>query len=404
MRLAIASLRYNVAAMRTRRLASLLSLVLLLALGLAACAGDDGPIKIGGLYALTGEEAAIDLPSANGARLAVKEINAAGGVPGRQVRLDLWDSKYAKDVAVQGAQKLVNDDRFVTVIGFNDPDSVLWTAPTAQAAGVPFVTSGATSPQLPAQVGDRMFLACFGDNVQAAVGAEFGFKTFGKTAALLWDNGTDYTKLLAGYFKARFTQLGGAIILDDQFADAAKDFSAQITRIKALPRQPDFYFVSAMPYNVGPFVKQFRAAGLTGPVVGGDGYDTPDLIGVAGPAARDVYFTTHALVDSTLGNDAMKRFITAYKAEFGKEPENAFAALGYDSVRLVVDAIKRAGSADPGAIKRALEATRDFPAITGLITLTPESHVPLKGVTVIAEKGGKYTLAAELVPWEVPAP
>ena len=131
-----------------------------------------------------------------------------------------------------------------------------------------------------------MFLACFGDNVQAAVGAEYAFKKFGKNAYFLWDKGVEYTTLLGQYFKARFTELGGTIALEDSYDDKATDFSAQITKIKALSPQPDFYYVAAMPYNIGPLVKQFRDAGITGPIVGGDGYDTPDLVKVAGPATE----------------------------------------------------------------------------------------------------------------------
>jgi branched-chain amino acid transport system substrate-binding protein len=250
-----------------------------------------------------------------------------------------------------------------------------------------------------------MFLACFGDNVQAAVGAEYSYDTFGHNAYFLWDKGIEYTTLLGKYFKERFTELGGTIALEDSYEDAATDFSAQIAKIKALSPQPDFYYVAAMPYNIGPLVKQFRDAGITGPIVGGDGYDTPDLLSVAGAAnAENVYFTTHALMDATGGTEGIKKFITEYNAEYGHDPENAFAALGYDTVYLLVDAIKRAGSTDSAAVKAAIEATKDFKGITGAITFSADSHVPQKGVTMIAVKGGKFTLGAEVVPVKVPAP
>ena len=385
----------------------LFALAVIASLLLAACGGGPattGPIKIGGGFALTGAESSLDVPAANGAKLALKEINAAGGVLGRQVELVIHDSQYKMDVTAQIAKQFVEQDQVVAVIGFTDTDSVLASGPTIQAAGLPFITAGATSPKLPTQVGDKMFLACFGDNVQAAVGAEYGFKNYGKTAYLLWDKGVEYTTLLSGYFKARFTELGGTIALEDSYETAATDFSAQIAKVKALPQQPDFYFISAMPYNVGPVVKQFRDAGLTGPIIGGDGYDTPDLVSVAGSAAENVFFTTHALMDATGGTEGIKKFIAAYKTEYGHDPENAFAALGYDTMYLIVDAIKRAGSTDPAAIKKAIEETKNFPGITGSITFSPEAHVPQKGVTVIAIKDGKFTLGAELVPEKVPAP
>jgi branched-chain amino acid transport system substrate-binding protein len=363
-----------------------------------------GTIKIGGGFALTGDEASLDVPAANGAKLAVKEINAAGGVNGSKIDFIIHDSQYKPDVTLQTAKQFVEQDKVPLMIGYTDTDSVTAAGGPFQAAKIPFITVGATSPKIPSQVGDMMFLACFGDNVQAAVGAEYSFKTFGKNAYFLWDKGVEYTTLLGAYFESRFKELGGTILLKDSYEDKATDFSAQITKIKALPTKPDFYYVAAMPYNVGPLVKQFRDAGIDGPIVGGDGYDTPDILTVAGKAADNVFFTTHALMDATGGTDGIKKFMAAYKTEYGHDPENAFAALGYDTVYLMVDAIKRAGSTDSAAVKTALEATKDFKGITGSITLSASSHVPQKGVTVIAIKGGKFTLGAEVVPEKVPAP
>src|SRR5918912_2568831 len=295
------------------------------------------------------------------------------------------------DVTAQIANQFVEQDKVVGVIGFTDTDSVLASGPTIQTAGLPFITAGATSPKIPSQVGDKMFLACFGDNVQAAAGAEYGFKNYGKNAYLLLDKGVEYTTLLAAYFKARFTELGGTLVLEDQYEDKATDFSAQITKIKALSPQPNFYYIAAMPYNVGPVVKQFRDAGLTAPIVGGDGYDTPDILTVAGPAAENVYFSTHALMDPSGGTEGIKKFIAAYKAEYGHDPENAFAALGYDTLYLLADTIKRAGSTEAAAIQKAIEATKNFAGITGSISFSSQAHVPQKGVTIIAVKGGKFT-------------
>ena len=360
------------------------------------------PIKVGGGFALTGAESALDLPAANGAQLAVKEINAAGGVLGRPLELVVRDSKYEMDVTASIAKQFVEEDKVVAVVGFTDSDSVLASGPIIQKAGIPFITAGATSPKLPDQIGDLLWLACFGDNVQAAAGAEYGYNTFGKSAYLLIDKGVEYTTLLGAYFKARYTELGGTLVLEDTYEDSATDFSAQITKLKALETQPDFYYIAAMPYNVGPVVKQLREAGLNGPVIGGDGYDTPDLVSVAGAASENVYFTTHALMDKDLGTDGIKKFIEAYNKEYTHDPENAFAALGYDAVYLLADAITRAGGTDAAAIQKAMNETKDYKAITGSITFS-DSRVPQKGVTMILVKDGKFTLAAEIVPEKVPS-
>jgi len=370
--------------------------------GSGAAAG--GTITIGGGFALTGDESALDLPASNGAKLAVKEINAAGGLLGKQINFIVHDSQYKMDVTAQTAKQFVEQDKVPLFIGYTDTDSVLASGPTFQNAKIPFITVGATSPKIPTQVGDMMFLACFGDNVQAAVGAEYSYEKFGHNAYFLWDKGVEYTTLLGQYFKSRFTELGGTIALEESYDDKATDFSPQIAKIKALSPKPDFYYVAAMPYNIGPIVKQFRDAGIDGPIVGGDGYDTPDLLTVAGAAADNVYFTTHALMDATGGTDGIKKFMAAYKTEYQHDPENAFAALGYDTVYLLADAVKRANGTDSAAVKTALEATKDFKGITGSVTFSADAHVPQKGVTMIAVKGGKFTLGAEVVPQKVPAP
>jgi branched-chain amino acid transport system substrate-binding protein len=372
--------------------------------GSGAAGGGGGTITIGGGFALTGDESALDLPAANGAKLAVKEINANGGVLGKQINLIVHDSQYKMDVTAQTAKEFVEQDKVPLMIGYTDTDSVLASGPTFQAAKIPFITVGATSPKIPSQVGDMMFLACFGDNVQAAVGAEYSYDKFGHNAYFLWDKGVEYTTLLGAYFKSRFTELGGTIALEESYDDKATDFSPQIAKIKALSTKPDFYYIAAMPYNIGPIVKQFRAAGITGPIVGGDGYDTPDLLTVAGSAADNVFFTTHALMDATGGTDGIKKFMVAYKTEYTHDPENAFAALGYDTVYLLADAIKRANGTDSAAVKAALEGTKDFKGITGSVTFGANVHVPQKGVTMIAVTGGKFTLGAEVVPQKVPAP
>jgi branched-chain amino acid transport system substrate-binding protein len=397
--------------MRSTVWGKLLGLGTVLVLVLGACSNGPGgsgstgaTITIGGGFALTGDESALDLPAANGAKLAVKEINAAGGILGKQINFIVHDSQYKMDVTAQTAKQFVEQDKVPLFIGYTDTDSVLASGPAFQAAKVPFITVGATSPKIPSQVGDMMFLACFGDNVQAAVGAEYSYEKFGHNAYFLWDKGVEYTTLLGKYFATRFKELGGTILLEESYDDKATDFSAQIAKIKALPTKPDFLYVAAMPNNVGPIVKQFRDAGIEAPIVGGDGYDTPDLVKVAGDSTSKVFFTTHALMDATVGTDGIKKFMAAYKAEYSHDPENAFAALGYDTVYLLADAVKRANGTDSAAVKTALEGTKGFKGITGAVTFSADAHVPQKGVTIIDIEGGKLTLAGEVVPQKVPAP
>jgi branched-chain amino acid transport system substrate-binding protein len=194
------------------------------------------------------------------------------------------------------------------------------------------------------------------------------------------------------------------VLLEDTYQTGDKDFSAQLTKLKGLRSKPDLLFISSGPDDVGTIVKQVRDAGITQPIMGGDGYDTPLLVEVAGAGAENVYFTTHSLMDAELGTPAVKKFIADYQAEYKTPPENAFAGLGYDTVNLLADAIKRAGSTDPKAIRDALQATKGLAGVTGEISYTAGSRIPQKGVTIIRVKDGKFTLAQELVPQRVPAP
>lgn len=378
------------------------------ATAMPASSASGEPIKIGGGFSLTGGLAALDAPTANGAKLAVAEINAAGGVLGRPLELVVLDGQSDTTTVGNTATQLVEGEKVVALVGYTDSDSVLAAGPIAAQAGIPFITAGATSPNLPAQVGPNLFLSCFGDNVQAAAGAEFAYKNLGfKTSYLLWNKGTEYTKLLGEFFKESWTGLAGAegLLGEDTYQKEDTDFSAQITKIKALSPQPDFLYISAYPDEIGSLVKQMRAAGVTLPIVGGDGYDTPELVKVAGPeASNNVYFSTHSLMDAHAGSELVKKFIPAYNAAYGTDPENAFAALGYDTIYLLADAIKRAGSTNAAAVVAALEQTQGLVAVTGTINFSPASHIPQKGVTMIAIKDGKLTLGAEVVPAVIPAP
>ena len=377
------------------------TILAILALGGLALAQE--PIKIGGAFNLTGALASLDVPAANGAKLAVDQINAAGGVLGRPLELVMYDGKTDPATIANIATQMINGDQVVSIVGFTDSDSALAIGPIAERAEIPYVTVGATSPLLPTQVGEYMFLEPFGDNVQAAVGAEFGAGQFGQSAYLLYDKGTEYTNLLADYFKDAFEHGGGTIVLEDSYSSGDTSFAAQITKLKALATQPDFLFISAMPDDIGTIVKQVRQAGVELPIVGGDGYDTPLLVQVAGDASHDVYFTTHALMteDST---PEVQAFIKAYTDAYGSAPENVFAGLGYDAVNLVADAITRAGDTVPTDIRDALATTKDLPGVTGAITYADGQRVPQKQVTVIGIEDQKLYLAALEAPSYVPAP
>ena len=195
-------------------------MVAVAAAALAGAALAQEPIKIGGAFNMTGALASLDVPAANGAKLAAKEIDAAGGVLGRPLELVLYDGKTDPATITNIATQMISGDHVVAITGFTDSDSALALGPIAQRNKILFVTAGATSPLLPTQIGDYMFLEPFGDNVQAAVGAEFAMKKFGSKAYLLYDKATEYTNLLAGYFQDAFTHNGGMVLLEDSTSPA----------------------------------------------------------------------------------------------------------------------------------------------------------------------------------------
>ena len=260
-------------------------------------------IKIGAPFNVTGALSSLDAPALNGAKLKAKEINAAGGVLGKKIELVVYDTKTDPTVIASRGKPADQPGQGAGRRSASPIPIPCWRwGPIFQTGGVPFVTPGATSPKLPDQIGTDMFLACFGDNVQAAAGAEFVLnKLNGKNVYLLRDNSTEYTTLLAKYFEEAYTHGGGKIVLKDDYKAGDKSFTAQITKLKALPQKPDVLYVSAQPDDIGLVVKQMRQAGVTQPIVGGDGYDTPLLLSVGGKAANNVYFSTHAYMaeDST---------------------------------------------------------------------------------------------------------
>jgi branched-chain amino acid transport system substrate-binding protein len=360
-------------------------------------------IRIGMPANLTGDLSSLDGPMVSGAKLKAQQINAAGGVLGKMLELVIVDTRTDRaTVAAEGKQLIAR--RPAAIVAYTDSDSVLTLGPLAQEAGIPFVTPGATSPKLPGEIGDALFLACFGDNVQAAAGAEFLHRTLrARTVYLLSDTTNVYTTLLSSYFKQAFAHDGGTILLEDTYKADDVSIASQIARLLALPAKPDALYVAALPDDIGPLVKQLRAAGVNQPIVGGDGYDTPLLLGIGGAAANDVYFSTHVYMAED-GTDAVKAFYAAYKAAYGRAPENAFAGLGYDAVGLVAQAIAKAGSAKPTKIRATLATTENFAGITGTVSYRPGSRIPDKSVAIIGVKDGRLSLAAELTPSWVPAP
>jgi branched-chain amino acid transport system substrate-binding protein len=360
---------------------------------------------LGAVYNLSGGQESLDQPSWNGAQLAAAQINAGGGLLGRPVELLVADGRTdATALAAASAQLL--ERKVSALLGLSDTDAVLAAAPPAAAQATLFLTSGATSPKLPEQVPNYLYLVCFGDNDQAAAGAEYAREILkAGSSYVLFDNTSDYTVLLGQYFAQSFAEQAGVVALSADYAGSAgaADLSAQIAVLKALSALPDMLYIAAQPDDVATIVTQFRNAGIAQPIVGGDSYDTGSLLQL-GDLAHDVYYTTHALLVADSPDAAVRQFVADYHAAYGHPPENAFAGLGYDTVMLLADTIRRAGRATRPAIVATLPTTRDFNGVTGAISYDGDSHIPRKTVSVVRVAGGERQLAAQLVPSHVPPP
>lgn len=369
------------------------------AVGLVLPAAAQDKIPIAALYNVSsGGLASLDVPSLNGVRLKAKMINDAGGLlGGRMIEITAIDTKNDTGETATAAKRAVAIPGLAAGIGQSDTTFALAAGPVFQSAGIPFVTSGATSPDLPAMVGGEMFLVPFGDDVQAHAMAEYAYNELGLRTIAVWtDNAMDYTTGLSKYFKERFEALGGTIALEDVYMTTDQDFSALVSRLQST-EGVDALFASSGPDTAGIIVKQVREAGLKLPILAGDGFDTDLVMTVPGASlATDVLFTTHAYVGLETG--VADEFRKAYEAEYGNPPENAFAALGYDAMGLVADAIARANSAEPAAVTKALAGTTGYEAVTGKIAYVGGSQVPSKPVAIMKVDGGEMSFVTTVTP------
>jgi branched-chain amino acid transport system substrate-binding protein len=350
--------------------------------------GGGDKVRIGVFMSLTGDTANFGISSTNGIKMAADEVNSAGGINGKQVELLVQDDRSDASEAATIVTKFVTQDQVHAILGEVASSRSIAAAPIAQNAKIPMLTPSSTNPEV-TKKGDFIFRSCFIDPVQGAAIAQFAAKTLGaKRAALMVDRKQDYSTGLEKVIREVFTKLGGQIVVTQSYQSADQDFNAQITDIKGA--NPEIIFLPGYYGDVGLFAKQARDKGVTIPILGGDGWDSPSLYQIGGAALTGCYFSNHYSPDDA--DPLVQKFVTDYKARYGTVPD-ALAATAYDAARIMFDAIKRANSLDGTAIRNALAATKEFPGVTGKVTFNENRDAVKPIVMIKIEEGGKFVVA-----------
>ena len=369
----------------------------LFAAGLALSCGAEKPtatqsIEIGFFGALTGPQATFALSGRNGAKLAIEEINRSGGVLGKKLELLIEDDRNEPSEAASAVSKLITQNHVVALIGENASSRSLAAAPIAQSYQVPMVSPSSTNVEV-TKKGDYIFRVCFIDPNQGKALALFARQTLhAQTAATLIDAKSDYSVGLAQAFRTEFTAQGGTIIAELKYAEGDSDFHAQLTAIQA--KRPDVLFVPGYYTDAGLIARQARGLGIQATLLGADGWDSPKLVEIGGAAVDGAYFSNHYSVDDP--SPAVRTFVDAFQKAYGAEPDS-IAALSYDAARLVADAIRRAGSTEGKRVRDALASTKDFPGVTGSITMDA-SRNPVKLPVILKIERGRPKFAAAIRP------
>ena len=352
-------------------------------------------IKVGANFELTGNVANYGNATIEGLQLAIDEANEAGGINGKKIELVSVDDKSEAAESINAATKLISDDDVKVIVGPATTGLVLAETQTATDAKVPIIAPCATSPEATVENGKvkpYVFRSCFIDPQQGEVMATFASKELkAKTAVIYVDNSSDYSKNLGKVFKEKFEAAGGKVVMEEAFLQKDQDFKATLTKLKTA--NADVMFVPAYYEEVGKIVKQAREMGINSAILGTDGWDDTKVVDIAGAdALNNTFFSTHYSEKDA----EVQGFIEAYKKKYNHAP-NVFAALGYDAGKMLVDALKRAGSSDTEKIREALEATKDLKVGTGTISMD-KNHNPIKTAVILEMKNGEKELKAKIAP------
>ena len=362
-----------------------------------ACSGpaNHDEILIGEFSSFTGTTATFGQSTHKGIMLALDEVNATGGIGGiggKKIRVISEDTQSKAEEAATAVAKLIHQSHVSALLGEASSSRSLAAAPIAQAQKIPMITPSSTNPKV-TQVGDYIFRVCFIDSFQGSVMAKFATNTLmAKRVAVLYDVRNDYSVGLRQYFVSTFEGLGGQIAAEQSFSEGDSDFRAQLTQLKA--SRPEALFVPGYYTEASTIARQARELGITVPLVGVDGWDSPKLFEIGGKAIEGSYISNHYSTEDP--SPAIRKFVKDFRAKYGATPDSP-AALGFDAASILADALRRAGSTDGPKLRDAISATRDFPGVTGKITIDKDRNA-VKPAVVLKVVDGKYQYVESINP------
>jgi branched-chain amino acid transport system substrate-binding protein len=359
---------------------------------------DRSTIKIGFFGDLSGPTFNFGQSAMNGVLMAADEINQSGGINGHRIDIVFEDDKGSPESAAQVTGKLIDRDKVVAIIGAGASGNSLAAAPKAQSAHVPLIAPSSTNPSV-TQAGDYIFRACFIDAFQGEVMARFAANSLkAKKAAIMLDFNSPYSRGLTEFFEVSFAKLAGQIVVKQSYSQGDADFRGQLSAIKAA--NPDVVYIPGYYGDVAIIAKQARQMGLTVPLLGADGWDAPELWELGGDALNGCYISNHYSADDPSEN--IKKFAHDYRQRFGNLTPDAHAALAYDALRFLAEAIQKAGTTDGQKLRAALAETKNFAGITGIISMDAERNA-VKPAVILKLEDRKYIYQETIQPAPTPS-
>ncbi|MGI6424261.1 MAG: ABC transporter substrate-binding protein [Tepidanaerobacteraceae bacterium] len=348
------------------------------------------PIKIGHEVALTGDASMWGQSEKNALEMEIEKINAAGGVDGRPLQLISYDNRADSIEAVNVAKRLIDQDKVVAIIGLAQSGVANAVSSVTEEKKIPFIGTTPTNPLVTVNedgtVKKYAFRTCFIDPFQGTVAAQFAYDRLeARTAAILYDVGSDYSSWLSNYFEEAFTKMGGELVAKEAFRTGELDYRAMLGKIKE--KEPDVLFVPTAQKEAALAAKQARDLGIEATLMGGDNWGSPDLITLGGSAIEGGYFVNLA----SLEDPDIQGFVKEYRERYNADPVLPNPVMAIDGLYMLIDAIKRAGTTEGPALAEALETTKDLPVLTGILTIDPDTHNPLNKPAVIQQvKDGEF--------------